>query len=982
MITQTQVLTAVGNTYKNFVITKYLPIDELQSTLIELVHVQTDARILHIANNDPENLFCLSFQTLPISSNGIAHVLEHTVLCGSKKYPIKDPFFSMTRRSLNTFMNALTGQDFTCYPASSQVEKDFYNLLEVYLDAVFHPELKKTSFLQEGHRLEFTNPKDLKSPLQYQGVVYNEMKGDMTSSESRMWQAIFKHLTPDLTYAHNSGGNPSEIPSLTYEELLDFHRTFYHPSRCIFFFYGDIPLTKHLDFLETKALSDVKKIAPLPLLPLQRRFLSPVILSDRYPIAESESPEHKTQIAISWLTAPLADQGEVLALSLLDTLLMDTDASPLKIALLKSGLCTEATSSMDTEMSEVPWTIICKGCDPENGAPLQDLIFTTLETIASQPFSSEQIEASIQQLEFERTEIGAEGVPFGLTLFMRSVPIKQHGSDPESGLFIHSLFDALRSRVADPHYLSNILHKWVLKNPHFVRLTLLADPTLNQRENQEEQTRLIALRDQMSPEEALKIVAQSKELAAYQDAIENQSLDCLPKVTLKDVSPHIRDFSLTQTDQNNLSIFHHPCFTNQILYADLIFDLPSIAAQDLSLLSLFVRFLPEIGCNGQSYTDTLYRTQAYTGGINASLSLHPTQANPDICRPTLALRGKSLARNSEKLFGLFADLINSADFSDKNRLKELFAQHMTSLQNKLINNAISYAIQTSLSSFSIPSFINDQWNGLPYYKAVKQWSENPDTMMEGLQRLQNEILCMSHPQLVLSCDSHLMQTLQKNAFFNLNSRLPIKELSSWTGDYALPQIPSQARFIGSPVAFTALGMRTISYQHPQSPFLLIATELLQNCVLHKEIREKGGAYGAEAVYAPTTGNFYFYSYRDPQLAKTVGIFQKSIEKISALKFSQRELEEAKLGILQTLDAPVPPGSRAMVAYSWMKAGRTPEIRDAFRKKILSATQPEVAEAVLIYLLSTPKTLVTFLSQELFEKEQKKLNQELIVFPIE
>ena len=212
-------LDAAGKTYKSFALTKYLPLEELQCALVEAVHEPTGARIIHIANDDPENLFCLSFQTLPSSSNGVAHILEHTVLCGSKKYPIKDPFFSMTRRSLNTYMNALTGQDFTCYPASSQVEKDFYNLLEVYLDAVFHPELKKKSFLQEGHRLEFAEPKNPKSPLLFQGVVYNEMKGALSSSESRLWEEMMKHLTPDLPYSVNSGGDPKEIPGLTHEEL-------------------------------------------------------------------------------------------------------------------------------------------------------------------------------------------------------------------------------------------------------------------------------------------------------------------------------------------------------------------------------------------------------------------------------------------------------------------------------------------------------------------------------------------------------------------------------------------------------------------------------------------------------------------------------------------------------------------------------------------------------------------------------------------
>ncbi len=247
---------------ENFVVTNQTRIDELKCDLVELEHVKTGAKVIHIANDDPENLFCLSFQTLPTTSNGAPHVLEHTVLCGSKKFPVKDPFFAMGRRSLNTFLNALTGSDFTCYPAATQVEKDFYNLLEVYIDAVFHPELKKMSFLQEGHRLEFAEADNPKSPLLFKGIVFNEMKGTLAGAESRLWHAMMKELCVGLPYEFNSGGEPKEIPDLTYEELKKFHHTHYQPSRCLFFFYGNLPLKKHLEFIEEKILRGAEKLPP------------------------------------------------------------------------------------------------------------------------------------------------------------------------------------------------------------------------------------------------------------------------------------------------------------------------------------------------------------------------------------------------------------------------------------------------------------------------------------------------------------------------------------------------------------------------------------------------------------------------------------------------------------------------------------------------------------------------------------------------
>ncbi len=969
------ILDAVGQTYHSFRITKYLPLDELQSTLIEVVHEPTNAKIMHIANNDPENLFCLSFQTLPSSSNGVAHILEHTVLCGSKKFPIKDPFFSMTRRSLNTYMNALTGGDFTCYPASSQVEKDFYNLLEVYLDAVFHPELKEMSFLQEGHRLEFSEGKNKESPLQFQGVVYNEMKGAMSSPESRLWEAVMKHLTPDLTYSHNSGGDPKDIPNLTYEELKQFHEIFYHPSRCTFFFYGNIPLSKHLDFLLANGLKDVKKEAPLPPLPRQKRYSSPVSATASYPVSETDSLDKKTWIVFSFLTAPLIHQDEVLALCLLDSLLMDTDASPLKIALLKSELCLSAESSVDIEMSEVPFSIVCKGCDAGNEKKLKKILFDTLQDVK---FTQEQIEASLHQLEFDRTEIGAEGIPFGLTLFFRSGLIKQHGAEAESALLIHSLFKDLKNRLKDPEFLPHLIRKHLTENPHYVELIFTPDPTMEAKERKKEEEKLISLRPHI---DAHKLLMQAEKLALYQEEIESQSLECLPKITIRDVPKHSRDFPLVESKIGPLHIFHHDCFTNRILYTDLIFDLPHIPSEDLPLVSLYSRFMTELGCKGMNYEESLEYQQAYTGGVNASLALHTSQQNPDISHPTLSLRGKCLAQNSERLFSLFESYMAGADCKDVERVQELLLQHATELQNRLTKNSLTFAIQTALKGFSPASFVYDQWNGLSYYQAVVKWAKNPKLLSRELVRIQEMILGRGTPNLVISCDKELFHSLEEKQFFGLPDKLPKHAASAWTNTYPLPKVEPHVRFISAPVAFTARGQRTISYKDPRSPYILLATELLENCHLHKEIREKGGAYGSGASYAPHTGNFHFYSFRDPQFAKTIEEFQKALEKISNGKFTNSDLEEAKFGVIQAIDAPVPPGNRAMTAFAWKKSGRTYEDRQAFRNAVISAKKEDIAKAVHDLLLPDKGLIVSFLGENLFKKEEKKLKSHFAAIEI-
>lgn len=971
-------LDAVGQHYKHFLITKYVRLDELRSSLVELVHEPTGAKILHIANDDPENLFCLSFQTLPANSNGVAHILEHTTLCGSKKYPVKDPFFAMMRRSLNTFMNAFTGQDFTCYPASSQVEKDFYNLLEVYLDAVFHPELKKMSFLQEGHRLEF----DEANKLQFKGVVYNEMKGAMMSSESRLWQTIASHLTPDLPYSYNSGGDPKEIPHLSYEELVEFHQTFYHPSRCLFYFYGNLPLAKHLDFIEAHALKKSEKLAPLPPLPLQHRFRAPIAVTGAYPIAEGENPKGKTEISFSWLTAHLSQQSDVLALCLIETFLMETDVSPLKIALLKSGLCDDAESSIDIEMSEVPLTIICKGSDPEHREKLEKTIFDCLRKLVSKPLDPERVEASLHQLEFQRTEIGGEGGPFGLTLFMRAGLIKQHGNEPEHALQIHSLFKELRDRLKNPTYLPSVIEKYLLNNSHFASVALIPDPELEKKELLEEQERLKKIELHLTEKQKEEINRQAKELLAYQEAIEHQSIDCLPKVTLQDVPKKSRDFPLHHREMGSFDLFHHDCFTNKIIYADLLFELPKIEQKDLSMLSLLAKVWTELGAGGKSYEETLEFEQSHTGGVDAHLALHVSALDPDVLKPAFSLRGKALHRKAEPFFELMTSYAAGPDCSNHERIRQWLLQHATELDEGLSSNPLNYAVQMSLKGYSAASMIYNEWNGLPYYHFVKELVKNKSTQwMKRLGELAQLILSNGKPHLILSADQTQAEELIRRQFYALGRREARSTSSPWNGKYQIEEVASQARLISSPLAFTSLGMRTVAYRDADAAFLMISTELLDNVILHKEIREKGGAYGSGASYMPTTGNYHLYSLRDPHVAKTADSFRYAIAQIGEGAFAERELEEAKLGIIAAMDNPVPPGGRAIVAYAWHRAGRTLEERQKLRNQILTATKKEVMDAVKKRLINTPSTLVTLLGQQLWAKEEKQIVPQLTVMPL-
>lgn len=981
MLNKSSRLSAVGQTYHQFKVTKAIEIPELQCFLRELIHEPSGAHVMHIANQDPENLFCLSFRTLPDSSNGVAHILEHTVLCGSEKFPVKDPFFAMSRRSLNTFMNALTGSDFTCYPAASQVTQDFYNLLEVYLDAVFHPCLNELSFLQEGHRLEFAIPNDPHSPLERKGIVYNEMKGAMSSASARLSEALHEALFPDVSYGLNSGGSPKAISELTYEELKEFHQKFYHPSRCLFFFYGNMPLEQHLDFITKHTLSKAQKVDPLPPLPLQPRFEKPVYQNLFYPIGQEEDVSEKSLIAFGWLTCHILEQQEALALSILEIILLDTDASPLKMALMKTGLCKQVTAFIDVEINEVPMGVILKGCRPEHADTLEQVLRDTLQTIAEQGIPLKSVENAIHQLEIHGSEITGDHAPFGLSLFMRSALLKQHGASPELGLMMHTLFDRIRQQtLAEPFFFSNLIRKYLLDNPHFVRIVMQPSKELAANEVKEERALLDQLKAQMSADQIQAVIEKAEELADFQKKQEeHENDDVLPKISLDDVPLTSRDYQLVEHKIDNLTVFHHPVFTNDIIYADIIFDLPHIAEEEMPYLRLFALILTQMGVGDRNYAENLEYMQANTGGVDAGLSFNLNVHNPNAFSPTFHLRGKALHRKMSKLFPLMKDFLTSARLHDLTRLREIIVKHFTAMESRLNQSALKYAINLSASALTIPSKLANDLYGLNYYwkvrEIVKNFNHEGPIFLEKLIDIQNKVLHLNSPQLVLSCNSKSYDELKSHHFYGIGD-LAGNSFQPWHGNFPLVEVPSQGRLIASPVAFIGKVFPTVSYTHPDAPALNVAAALFDNLTLHSKIREQGGAYGGGAVSNPLSGNFYFYSYRDPNILSTLQAFEEAVQHIVKGNFTEADLESAKLEMIQSWDSPISPGSQGEVAYGWKREGRTLEIRQNFRNKLLTLPKDGVIAAIerLIIPHIDQGSTVVFAGKEMLEKANCDLEE--------
>lgn len=963
-------LLSPGSRYGSFQIGRTLELPELRVKLTEAEHLPTGAKVLHLAADDPENVFCVSFRTEPQSSHGVAHILEHMVLCGSHHYPVRDPFMSMTRRSLHTFLNALTGADFTCYPGATLIPKDFYNLLDVYLDAVFQPQLRQASFDQEGWRLEFEKLEDASTPLCFRGVVYNEMKGAMASPESRCWKRLMAELYPDLTYRVNSGGDPADIPNLTVEELRTFHQHHYHPGRSICFFYGDLPLEKHLDALEPHLVVWKGRAAPLPALARQARLDAPKLVTEAFPAEQTASP----LFALGWVTAPIQDVKSQLALELLQMVLMGTDASPLKRALMESGLCQDVDSMFEEEMSEAPFVLFFRGLSAQNAQKkaeaLTECTLQCLRELAKQGLDPREVEGALDQLELQKLEITGDEGPFGMALFWRAVLQMQHGASPEQGLGVRAAFEQLRQSLKDPLFLSQIIQSWLLDNPHRVGLLMLPDREMGRRESHEEQTRLRALESQLSAQDRESIVRRAEALRLEQQT--PQDISCLPSLELRDIPREVRSFALEKQTIANRPVWTHECFTNGIVNVDLILPLQLPGADQWSWLRIMAQMLPDLGWQGRSFRETLKDLLAYTGGFSVGWSLYPDARNPSAWSPALCIRGKALDRHAEKMLDLLRGMILSPDFSDLERVRELVEQDWSHLETGVSRMANRMAHQLAAARVRSSAVIDVLAGGLSYVRWLQQQVQTLDgrekAFSDHLGELARTTLC-GPAELIVTAEQPVLQRLARQDYMGVLELPSARHTPAAAPPVWDAHIP--AHEIDGRVAFVAQAFATVPYTDPRSSLLAVASSLMENTSLHSDIRERGGAYGASASVHNLTGIWSFGSYRDPHVHSTCEAFQRAVHKVVRGDFSEQEILEAQLSTLQSLDSLPAPGTRGLVAWRRLREGLTPEIRQAWKNGVLDASRQQIMQAVEQILLPQLDRWdpVVFAGKEVLEREK-------------
>jgi Zn-dependent M16 (insulinase) family peptidase len=925
---------------------------EIHAVFYELDHPATGARHIHISRPDAENTFGVLFRTVPRDSTGVAHILEHTVLCGSERFPVRDPFFSMLKRSLSTFMNAFTASDWTLYPFSSQNRKDFYNLMDVYLDAAFFPRLDPLSFKQEGHRMEVQGAEAADAALVYKGVVYNEMKGAMSSPDQVMVRSIMKALYPDTTYANNSGGDPAAIPTLTYAALKEFHARHYHPSNAYFYSYGSLPLADHLSFVAEKVLSRFRAIAPATGVDPQPRWGARRRASFPYPFARGEDASRKHQVCIAWLAADIRDTFEVLSLALLEQILIGNAASPLRKALIDSGLGSSLCdgSGYDAENRDTLFAIGLKDTAASSAEAIEGIIFDVLGTLAAGGIDPELIESAIHQLEFSRKEITNTPYPYGIRLLLALGGTWIHGGDPLRILRFDADLAAVRQELQQGRFFERQIAAYFLDNPHCIRLVLTPDPEMADREEARVREELKQVRQRLAEAELETLKEDAAKLRRLQDAEENAA--CLPTLDRQDIPPDVVMVAPDSVEPDGvLSVYRQP--TSGIVYLSAASGIGALEPALSPLVSFFCHAFSRIGTALCDYTEIAKRIDAVTGGVG--VAAHPRNGfgRGGGCIPFVTLNAKSLARNFEPMMALVAELAGSYDFSDHARLKTLLLEYRAALESMVVHNGHRLAISLAARNFSAASSLSETWNGIRQLQAVKALAE--DLSAEHLAGLANDLQAVGRQVFSLS-NLRLALIGEEPALSGGGAAAGLRAaLQAGSGPGFVPAAvsfePARVRegwSTSTAVNFVAAAFPTVRLEHEDAPVLAVIAKMLRSLYLHREIREKGGAYGGFALYNSEDGVFSLASYRDPHILATLEAFQRAADFVCSGRFGEEDVKEAILQVCSEIDKPDPPGPAARKAFFRTLIALSDDLRLGFKQRLVALERPEVVAAAERY----------------------------------
>ncbi len=900
-------------------------------------HTRTGAEIMSIENDDENKVFGIAFRTPPTDSTGIAHILEHSVLCGSRKYPLKEPFVELIKGSLNTFLNAFTFPDKTCYPVASQNTQDFYNLIDVYLDAVFFPRLTPHVLEQEGWHYELEHPDD---PLIFKGVVFNEMKGAFGAPERALNSYAQRSLFPDTTYGVEAGGLPSHIPDLTFEQFSAFHRTHYHPSNARIFFYGDDDPQRRLEIIAAY-LDEFEPITPDSEIALQPPFAAPRTLTYPYSVDADEDVGKKSMVSVNWALPPTNDAELVLALEILDQILLGTPANPLYKALLDSGLGEDLThSGFDEDLRQGMFSVGMKGIASDDVGKVEQLILNTLAQLAEQGIGHNTIAAAVNTVEFRLRERNTGSFPRGLAVMIRALTTWLHGDDPLAPLAFEQPLAAIKHRLAsNTPFFEPLIRDLLLNNPHRTTVILQPDPDHARREAEAEQQRLAAVRATLSDADVQAIIANTRMLKQMQETPDPpEAIALIPALTLADLDRHERPIPTEQLVQLGTLVLYHELPTSGIGYVDLAFDLHGLPQELVPYCGLIGRILFETGTDAEDFVSLAQRIGRTTGGIGAQ-AWSSAIANAEQGATRLMVRGKATRDNLGELFSIMRDVLLTARLDNRERIRQLVLEEKAQLEAALAPAGHRFVGAYLAGLFNEAGWTTEQMGGIGYLFFLRQLVQQVDNDWDGvhtrLVQLREQIVRRPNVIVNITADSATWQQARP-PLEQFLAALPasLGEVQVWQPTYAQPfaglSMPSQVNYVGKAANLYQLG-------YTLHGSVLVVLKYLNTTWMWEQVRVKGGAYGGFARFNRHSGVFDFLSYRDPNLLGTLAVYDKTAEFLRSVELTEQDVTRSIIGTIGDIDSYRLPDARGYTALTRYLIGDDADTRQALREQVLGTT---------------------------------------------
>ncbi|MBO4456318.1 MAG: insulinase family protein [Butyrivibrio sp.] len=960
-------------------------IDDLNSDSYLMRHKKTGARVAVLSNDDENKVFAIGFRTPPKDSTGVAHIIEHTVLCGSRKYPIKDPFVELAKGSLNTFLNAMTYPDKTVYPIASCNDTDFQNLMDVYLDAVFYPNIYKTDkiFSQEGWHYEMENEN---SELTINGVVYNEMKGVFSSADDVLSMEIQNSLYPDTTYGIESGGDPDAIPTLTYESYLDFHRKYYHPSNSYIYLYGNLDVAEKLDYIDKNYLSEFDRIEVDSKIERQEAFKEPKEIVKPYSVLQGEKSGKNTHLSYNFSVGSTLDKKLYIAFDILDYALCSAPGAPIKKALIDKGIGQDVYSEYDNGLLQPVFSVIAKNADSSQKDEFVETIETVLKEQVAKGIDKKALLAGLSYDEFKYREADygryPKGLLYGLQVFDSWL---YDDNSPWINVEANDTYAELK-KEAQGRYFEELIEKYLLNNPHRTVVVLEPAPGLTEKKDEELKKKLADYKASLSKEEIDKIVKYTADLKEYQDTPDTpENLRKIPLLKLEDLKKESEKFIYEKKEENGVDILFHNIFTNGIVYITFVFNLEKLDAEYIPYISSLKKVLAMLDTDKYSYGDLFNEINIKTGGISGSVSTYTDADDAGKFTTTLEISVKVLHENIHYAFDLVKEILTSSKLDDTKRLKEIFEEQYARLQSDLASAGHQTSAVRAMSYVSPAAAVSDRVSGIGYFRHLEGILAKIDTA-DGAKEITDKLKYLCNA--IFRAENLLVDvTCTDKEYDGIPEESKAFAEALFTGDYEKKKFEveiskhneafktaGQVQYVCRAGNFTSKGLK-------YNGALRVLKVMMGYDYLWKNIRVLGGAYGCMSSYAKN-GDSAFVTYRDPNLKNSIDVFEKASEYLRNFDEDERVILQYIIGAVSELDTPKTPSAKGTYGLSAYLCNAKMEKIQKNRDELLGTTKETIRElATYVDAFMSDKCLCVIgaadkieESKELFDNIEQLVNK--------